>query len=86
MTTDIKHETTSTSTACTACREWERDMKGTVAALQKERQTSKELLESLESVIRICEAMRFSTGLGKGQLERIETARGVIAKAKGLPA
>jgi hypothetical protein len=82
--TQIKHETKDTSTTpCRICREWERDMNGTTATLQKERQTSKDLLGSLEDVVRICKAMRFTVGLGKGQIERIERAEALIAKAKG---
>jgi hypothetical protein len=44
------------------------------------------LLNSLEEVVRICEAMRYTVGLGKNQLERIERAKAVVAEAKGLAA
>lgn len=40
------------------------------------------LLESLQDVIRICKAMRYTVGLGKNQLERIERAEAVIKKAE----
>ena len=42
-----------------------------------------DLLEALQDITRICEAVRFPVGLGKGQLARIEKARAVIAKATG---
>lgn len=45
-----------------------------------------ELLVSLKSVTRICEAMRYTAGLGKTQMERIEKAKAVIAKAEGRAA
>lgn len=41
-----------------------------------------ELLEALEDVTRILEAMRYTAGLGKNQLQRLEQARAAIAKAK----
>ena len=45
-----------------------------------------ELLDSLRDVTRIVEAMRYTAGLGKGQKERLEKARAVIAKATGKAA
>lgn len=84
--TDTKHETTITSTNCTACREYERGMKGTLAVLEHERQASKKLLDSLQEVVRICEAVRYTTGLGKNQLERVERAKAAIAEATGRAA
>lgn len=41
-----------------------------------------ELLASLQEVIRICEAMRYTAGLGRNQLERIERAKALIAGQK----
>ena len=81
-----KHETKSTSTTCTACREWERDMNGTVATLEKARQMNRRLADSLAEVVRICEAMRYTAGLGKNQLERIARAKAAIAEAKASAA
>ena len=83
--TDTKHNHPETST-CTACREWKRDMDGTVATLERERAISKQLLESLSDVIRICDAIRYTAGLGRNQLERIQKARAAIAKATGRAA
>jgi hypothetical protein len=80
---DTKHKTNNTSTNCTACREWDRDMKGTLAVLQRERQATKKLLDSLQEVVRICEALRNTAGLGKTQLERIERAKTAITEATG---
>jgi hypothetical protein len=85
--TDINHESKAKSiTPCPVCREWERDMNGTVATLQRERHASKELLSSLQEVVRICTAMRYAVGLSKSQIERIERAEAALAKAKGLAA
>ena len=84
---DTKQETKDTSTTpCRICHEWERDMNGTLATLQRERQISKELLSSLQEVVRICEAMRYTAGLGRNQVERIEKAKATIAKATGRAA
>lgn len=82
--TNLKHETTTTSTTCTACREWERDMKGTVNTLEQARALNRRLAESLSDVVRICEALRYTAGLGKNQLERIEHAKTALVEVKGL--
>ena len=42
-----------------------------------------ELVDSLKGMIRIVEAMRLSTGLGKNQMERLEKAKGLVAKHEG---
>ena len=42
-----------------------------------------ELLTALKNTIQILEAVRFSAGLGKNQLERIAKARAALAKATG---
>ena len=41
------------------------------------------LLTSLQEVVRICEALRYTAGLGKNQVERIERAKAAIAEATG---
>jgi hypothetical protein len=41
------------------------------------------ILDSLKSLVTICEAVRFSVGLGKNQLERIERAKKLIREAEG---
>lgn len=40
-----------------------------------------DLLAALRDILRILEAVRFTAGLGKKQMERIEKARAVLAKA-----
>jgi uncharacterized membrane protein YjjP (DUF1212 family) len=61
-------------------------MNGTFATLQKTRQTNLQLTHSLSEVVRICEALRYSAGLGKNQLERIDRAKKILAEAKVLSA
>jgi len=38
---------------------------------------------SLREMVRIVEAMRMSTGLGKNQIERLERAKALLANASG---
>lgn len=40
-----------------------------------------ETIDALLDLARICDAVRYSAGLGKGQLERVEKARTIAAKA-----
>lgn len=42
-----------------------------------------ELVRALEGVVRIVDALRVHTGLGKTQIERLQAARAAIARAKG---
>lgn len=42
-----------------------------------------DLLAALKDAARILEAVRFSAGLGKTQIERMERAKATIAKAEG---
>lgn len=63
-------------------REWERDMKGTLATLERERKIKGELAESLTDVTRILKAMRYTVGLGVNQIDRIQKAETLIARAK----
>ena len=58
-------------------------MNGTMNELQRERKTNADLLASLQDVVRICEAMRYTAGLGKNQVERIEKAKALIAGRNG---
>jgi len=41
-----------------------------------------ELLAALTSVLPILEAVRYTAGLGKNQMARVQAAREVVAKAK----
>lgn len=41
-----------------------------------------EMLEALGGLIRIIDAMKMSTGLGKNQTERLEKARSLVARVK----
>lgn len=43
------------------------------------------LLDALKSVLPILDATRFSTGLGKNQLERIKKAKAAVAMAESKP-
>lgn len=45
--------------------------------------STQELLGALKDVTRIVEAMRFSAGLGRNQVERLDRAKALIAKAEG---
>lgn len=39
-------------------------------------------LDSLRDMVRIVEAMRFTTGLGKNQVERLERAKAILANTE----
>ncbi len=80
--TNTKHETNSPSTGCPVCREWQRDMDGTLATFNKVKQLNQQLAGSLVDVVRICEALRFTAGLGKNQMERIDRAKATLAEMK----
>ena len=41
-----------------------------------------EMVEALKDLARLCEAVRYSVGLGKSQLDRIEKAKSIIAKVE----
>lgn len=43
-----------------------------------------ELLDAAQGLVRVVEAMRYSTCLGKTQIERLEHAKAAIAKATSL--
>ena len=58
--------------------DWEYFAEDRIAAVDKI-----ELVDSLKGMIRIVEAMRLSTGLGKNQMERLEKAKGLVAKHEG---
>lgn len=70
--------------ACEACRaEWRRyGRKPGGPAEQKEALVS--LLATAKDVTRILEAIRLTAGLGRGQIERLEKAKAVIAKTEGM--
>lgn len=42
-----------------------------------------EMLDSLKDCVRMLEAVRYTAGLGKHQMERVERAKAAIAKAEG---
>jgi hypothetical protein len=46
---------------------------------------SPDLAEALHGVVRICEALRYTAGLGKNQLKRIDAAHAALAKAGAQP-
>lgn len=77
--TDTKHETTSTSIACTVCREWERDMNGTLAALRREREITQCLLAALTAV-------RDADYLEGAYQPTIDMVDAAIEEAKGVAA
>ena len=54
-----------------------------VAARLRVMHAGESLLTSLQEAIRICEAMRYTAGLGKNQLERIERAKATINEVTG---
>jgi len=41
-----------------------------------------ELLSALKEVVRYCEALRYTAGMGPNQLKRLENAKAIIAKAE----
>jgi len=51
------------------------------AKMERPAETS-EVLGSLKDLIRITEAVRYSAGLGKTQMERVERAKEVAARAE----
>lgn len=69
--------------ACEACRaEWRHyACKPGGPAEQKDALIS--LLASAKDITRILEAVRLTAGLGRGQIERLEKAKAVIAKTEG---
>jgi len=48
--------------------------------MDKNENNAADLLTSLKDVTRILDVVRYTAGLGKGQLERLERAKAVIAK------
>lgn len=44
--------------------------------------TPDDMLRSLKDIVRICEAIRYTVGLGKGQLDRIDRAKAIIKRAE----
>lgn len=45
--------------------------------------TEYDLLAALKDMIRIVEAVRYSAGLGKGQIERVQRAKKVVDQFEG---
>lgn len=41
-----------------------------------------EAVSAITDLARLCEAVRYTSGLGKGQWERVEKARAIAAKAQ----
>jgi hypothetical protein len=83
--TTIKHESKDTSTTpCHICREWERDMNGTLATLARERAASRKLLAVLQQVIAWAEPE--SGNFTAEEIEWLTEAKAAVAEAKGLAA
>lgn len=53
----------------------------TTASPTERTTTEAELLAALKDVVRILEAMRFTVGLGKSQIIRLDAARAILGKA-----
>lgn len=59
------------------------DREELLARIQGLEEMQSYLCQSLRNLVRYAEAVRYSAGMGKNQLERLELAKIVLAKARG---
>lgn len=64
-------------------RTFQKYNRGQARLLVEAAKQSDEMLDALRDATRILNAVRYSAGLGKNQLERLTRAMAVIAKAEG---
>lgn len=60
------------------------DHKSIPARIGDRRAEIADLIGTLKSLLRILEAVRLSAGLGKTQLQRVESAKSILRKMEGL--
>ncbi|MCV0352605.1 MAG: hypothetical protein K5863_21220 [Nitratireductor sp.] len=69
--------------ACEACRaEW-RQYSRKPGGPAEQRELLEELIAVTKDVTRMLEAVRFTCGLGQGQLDRLQKAKSAIIRAEG---
>ncbi|EKF17098.1 hypothetical protein [Nitratireductor pacificus] len=69
--------------ACEACRtEW-REAKRKPGGPAEQRQRLEELVAAANDVTRMLEAVRYTCGLGQGQIDRLQNAKSAIIRAEG---
>lgn len=70
--------------ACEACREEWRRYARKPGGPAEQREALSDLVAASKDMARILDAVRLSSGLGNGQVERIRKAKGAIARAEGM--
>src|SRR5690606_10640570 len=70
--------------ACEACRaEW-RAAKRKPGGIAEQREMLSELVAAARDVTRMLEAVRYSSGLGQGQIDRLKKAQAIVARAERM--
>lgn len=70
--------------ACAACRSEWREAKRKPGGPAEQREAFSELVVAARDIARMLEAVRYSSGLGQGQVERLKKAQKIIDRAERM--